>query len=124
MTNILDGKELAEKFKEEIKDKVSKLDKKPGLAVILVGDDPASHVYVDYKQKDCKDVGMESYKYVFEKPIKLLANAKDVLIAISSSGRSENILRALLGILVSRFLGTVVKFIMISCFGGHFNFLQ
>lgn len=34
------------------------------------------------------------YKYVFEKPVEMFANAKDILIAISSSGKSENILRA------------------------------
>ncbi|HCX13442.1 MAG TPA: bifunctional methylenetetrahydrofolate dehydrogenase/methenyltetrahydrofolate cyclohydrolase, partial [Gammaproteobacteria bacterium] len=43
---IIDGKEIAKKLRSSIAKQVAKLDRKPGLAVILVGDDPASAVYV------------------------------------------------------------------------------
>ena len=63
MAVILDGKLLAAKLKEEIKYQVSELKSEgvsPKLAVILVGDDPASQVYVRNKKRDCEDVGIIS----------------------------------------------------------------
>lgn len=60
MGNIIDGKALAAKIKAEIKEAVSGLNSKPGLAVIQVGDDPASKVYVGGKEKDALEVGFHS----------------------------------------------------------------
>jgi len=60
MGNIIDGKALAAKIKAEIKEAVSGLNPKPGLAVIQVGDDPASKVYVGGKEKDALEVGFHS----------------------------------------------------------------
>ena len=59
---IIDGKQIAKELRVKITDKVSKLDRKPGLAVILVGDDPASAVYVRNKDNACKEVGFHSEK--------------------------------------------------------------
>ncbi len=61
---ILDGKALAAKIKAKIADEVKKMDLRPGLAVILVGDNPASRVYVTSKRKDCDDCGFYSEEYV------------------------------------------------------------
>ena len=47
---ILDGKKVSEKILNEVKSKVDLMDKKPHLVVILVGDDPASKIYVRNKQ--------------------------------------------------------------------------
>lgn len=66
---ILDGKALAEKIRAEIKEKVSRLDPKPGLGVILVGNNPSSHVYVRGKEKACDEVGIISKKVVLDKNI-------------------------------------------------------
>ncbi len=61
---IISGKELSAKLKEALKGKIAAFEKEngylPGLAVILVGDDPASHVYVNNKEKACSEVGMYS----------------------------------------------------------------
>ena len=61
---IIDGKQVATQIREDIKEEVSKLWQtqglKPGLAVILVGEDPASQVYVRNKEKACHDVGIYS----------------------------------------------------------------
>ena len=68
MYQILDGKELARKIREELKLKVDKLKENgivPKLAVILVGDDSASKVYVKNKSKACKDVGVEFESLTF-----------------------------------------------------------
>lgn len=60
---IMDGKAFAEKVKAQIREKVSKLRRQPGLAVILVGDNPASQVYVRNKERDCAQCGIMCYDY-------------------------------------------------------------
>ncbi len=57
---IIDGKKVAAEIRAELKKKVSKLKEKPGLAVVLVGDDPASQVYVRGKDKACQEAGFYS----------------------------------------------------------------
>ena len=57
---ILDGKALSQNVLEKVKDKVSKLEKKPHLVVILVGDDSASRIYVNNKRKAAEQVGIKS----------------------------------------------------------------
>ena len=59
---IIDGKQIAKKLRSSIAEQVTKLDRKPGLAVVLVGDDPASEVYVRNKDNACKEVGFYSEK--------------------------------------------------------------
>ena len=58
MTRIIDGKKMAEDIYTELKEEVKNLEDKPGLAVILVGDDPASLVYVRNKERACKRLGL------------------------------------------------------------------
>lgn len=60
MATILDGKNLAKKITEDIKKQVENLGKKPKLAVILVGNNPASEIYVRNKQKKALELGFES----------------------------------------------------------------
>jgi methylenetetrahydrofolate dehydrogenase (NADP+)/methenyltetrahydrofolate cyclohydrolase len=60
--NIIDGKQIAQNLRNDIAKQVKKLDTPPGLAVILVGDDPASKVYVRNKDNACKEVGFYSEK--------------------------------------------------------------
>ena len=59
----IDGKALAAKLKEQVREEAAALSRKPGLAVILVGDDPASRVYVTSKRKDCEECGFYSEEY-------------------------------------------------------------
>ena len=63
MPIIIDGKKTAQKIKCRLKDKISNLKIKPGLAVILVGDNPASQVYVSMKKKACDEIGIKSFEY-------------------------------------------------------------
>lgn len=64
---IIDGKAVAKNLREQLKEQVAaqvaKGDRAPGLAVILVGADPASEVYVRNKRKACDDVGIKSFSY-------------------------------------------------------------
>jgi methylenetetrahydrofolate dehydrogenase (NADP+)/methenyltetrahydrofolate cyclohydrolase len=61
---LIDGKALAKKVRQEVAEEVERLKREqnivPGLAVILVGDDPASHAYVKMKAKACEEVGFYS----------------------------------------------------------------
>ena len=66
MAIIIDGKELAKKIRANLKIECEELKNKlinPKLAVIMVGDDPASKVYVRNKSKVCEDVGIEYKEY-------------------------------------------------------------
>lgn len=66
MAVIIEGKAVAGKIKDKIKEQVIDLKKKgitPGLAVVIVGEDPASKVYVANKRKDCAEVGILSEEY-------------------------------------------------------------
>ena len=60
MTKILDGKSLAQKITNKIKEEVSSFEKKPKLAVVLVGNNPASEIYVKNKEKKALELGFES----------------------------------------------------------------
>ena len=70
MAKIIDGKEIAKNTREQIAAEVSSFIERtgvtPGLAVIIVGDDPASQVYVRNKKKVCVEAGMNSW--VIEMP--------------------------------------------------------
>ncbi len=57
---ILDGKEVAAAVKDEVARAVAGLEYQPGLATVLVGDDPASHTYVRGKRRDAEQVGIKS----------------------------------------------------------------
>ena len=58
MAQILDGKALAKKIKQQVAAEAATLPRTPGLAVILVGENPASQVYVRGKEKDCEECGI------------------------------------------------------------------
>ena len=60
---ISDGKALAAKVKENVREEAAGLPRKPGLAVVLVGDDPASRVYVNGKRRDCEECGFFSEEH-------------------------------------------------------------
>ena len=66
MAKLLMGKEVSDRIKDEMKIEVENLKKagiNPGLAVILVGEDPASKVYVSNKKKACEYIGINSFEY-------------------------------------------------------------
>ena len=74
MAQIIDGKELAKNIRLKLKDEVIELknaDINPKLAVIMVGDDKASKVYVKNKSKACEDVGIEYEEYILPAKTKM-----------------------------------------------------
>jgi methylenetetrahydrofolate dehydrogenase (NADP+)/methenyltetrahydrofolate cyclohydrolase len=62
---ILDGKKLSEKILKKIQKQVAKMEALPGLAAILVGDDPASTLYIRLKKEACEKCGVHFHCYFF-----------------------------------------------------------
>ena len=70
MAQIISGKETAAKIRERLRAQIDQLRQKgyqPGLAVVIVGDDPASQVYVRNKEKACKEVGIAAQTFALPK---------------------------------------------------------
>ena len=67
MAKMIDGKQVSANVKEQVRQETEtlfqKYGKKPGLAVVIVGNDPASRVYVNNKKKACETVGFQSFEY-------------------------------------------------------------
>lgn len=68
MANLINGKEISASVRERVKTETAEFIQKtgvtPGLAVILVGDDPASKIYVGNKKKACLEVGFNSFEHI------------------------------------------------------------
>jgi len=84
---ILDGKKVSEKILSDVKEKISKMNKKPHLVVILVGNDDASKIYVKNKQKAAEKVGIKSTIIEFSEEI----TEEDLLIKINELNNNEDI---------------------------------
>ena len=85
MTHIINGKEIANNIRNQLKEDIAQLKNKykstPGLAVVQVGNNPASSVYVKAKAKNAKEVGIEVIDYHLEESItqeKLLENINNL----------------------------------------------
>ena len=88
MNNIINGTEIAKIIKDEIKKNIEDLQgKKPCLAVVIVGDDYASHVYVKNKNKACEYVGIKSDTYFLDTNI----TEQDLLTLIEKLNNDDNV---------------------------------
>lgn len=84
---IIDGKAAAAALREELATEVAQMDITPGLAVILVGDDPASQVYVRNKIKACEKAGIKS----FESRLSAKATEAEVIAEIEAFNDNSNV---------------------------------
>jgi len=87
---ILSGTELSKKIRLELKQQVLELKGKginPGLAVVLVGQDPASQVYVGKKGKACEELGINSYPYLLDES----TSEEHLLALISKLNEDKNV---------------------------------
>ena len=64
---IIDGKKISQKILDTLKSRIKNLKETPGLALVLVGDNPASEIYVNFKEKTCKEVGFYCERYNLDK---------------------------------------------------------
>ncbi|MEK7481731.1 MAG: bifunctional 5,10-methylenetetrahydrofolate dehydrogenase/5,10-methenyltetrahydrofolate cyclohydrolase, partial [Patescibacteria group bacterium] len=62
---LIDGRAIAQTIRDDVKKKIAASGITPGLAVVLVGGNPASHTYVELKERACQDVGIHFEKYLF-----------------------------------------------------------
>lgn len=71
---VMDGKALAAKIKEQVRLRVEQMERKPGMAMVLVGEDPAGQVYEAGKRRDCQQCGVyyETYRLPEDVPQKEL----------------------------------------------------
>ncbi|MGH7769130.1 MAG: bifunctional methylenetetrahydrofolate dehydrogenase/methenyltetrahydrofolate cyclohydrolase FolD [Candidatus Binatia bacterium] len=91
MATIIDGKAVAREIQAEIKAEVDGLKRRwgmvPGLGVVLVGDDPASHLYVKNKEKACKEVGIRSEEHLLPESV----SEREILSLIQKLNRNNEI---------------------------------
>ena len=90
MANIIDGKAISQAIKDEVKAKVADLNGKgiyPCLAVILVGNDPASAVYVGNKKKACEYTGIKSVSYELPEE----TNQEELLSLIDKLNKDDSV---------------------------------
>lgn len=91
---VIDGKAIADKITEEVRGEVERLKAAgitPGLAAVLVGDNPASHIYVTNKAKTCEKLGI--YSEVIKRPVDL---PRPVLLALVEQLNNRNDIHGIL----------------------------
>jgi len=89
MAKILDGKKLADKILENLKKKIKKTNLKLGLAVILVGENPTSEIFINQKRKACERIKIDFHLYKFPKKIrqkKLKKEIEKIVVNPKNSG--------------------------------------
>jgi len=91
MALIIDGKAVAKDVQRHIKEEVEGLERRwgmaPGLGVVLVGDDPGSHIYVRNKEKACKEVGIKSFEHMLPATI----SEKELLAVVQQLNKDKNV---------------------------------
>ena len=84
---IIDGRKIAQNLLDRLADEVQKLEQRPGLAVIIVGNNPASKIYVANKLTMCKQVGIYSKKIVLAEH----TSEKELLAEIDKLNKADSI---------------------------------
>jgi len=91
MATIIDGKAVAKEVQNQIKQEVDGLERRwglaPGLAVVLVGDDPGSHIYVRNKEKACKEAGIKSFEHLLPATI----SEKELLALVHQLNKDKRV---------------------------------
>lgn len=84
---IINGKEIASKIRENLKEEIAEKDLKPGLAIIMVGNNPASEIYVRNKRKACAEIGIKEELYQYDENV----SEKELINCIIKLNNDENI---------------------------------
>ncbi|OIO48659.1 MAG: bifunctional 5,10-methylene-tetrahydrofolate dehydrogenase/5,10-methylene-tetrahydrofolate cyclohydrolase [Parcubacteria group bacterium CG_4_9_14_0_2_um_filter_41_8] len=84
---IINGKKIADQIRQEVADQVAKLNIQPCLAVLLIGNDPASHLYVSIKKKAAEQCGIQICLYNFDE----IADEDEILETISFLNKDEEV---------------------------------
>ena len=86
-SNIINGKKIAKELQLKLRKKIVEEKITPALAAILIGDNPASELYLKLKEKACRKVGLEFYKYYCEEEL----SQKEILEAIDYLNKDDSI---------------------------------
>lgn len=84
---IINGKEIAKEIRESIKNEIAEKSLKPGLAIIMVGNNPASEIYVRNKEKACAEVGINAKVFHYEETV----SETELINCIEALNEDENI---------------------------------
>jgi methylenetetrahydrofolate dehydrogenase (NADP+)/methenyltetrahydrofolate cyclohydrolase len=91
MAVIIDGKAVAKEVRKQIKEDVEGLERRwglvPGLGVVLVGDDPASHIYVRNKENACREAGIQSFEHLLPATI----TERDLLALVHQLNKDKRV---------------------------------
>ncbi len=87
MAKIIDGKQISAEIRAELRCEIAGMRVKPGLAVVIAGDDMASHTYVRNKKKACEEIGI--YSEVYELPASV--SQDELLALVGKLNRDEKI---------------------------------
>lgn len=87
MSQLINGKSLAGRITEEVRSEIENLGTAPGLAVVLVGDDEPSHLYVGIKEKACAEVGIRFEKHMLPAD----TTSHDVLALIKDLNQRDDV---------------------------------
>jgi methylenetetrahydrofolate dehydrogenase (NADP+)/methenyltetrahydrofolate cyclohydrolase len=91
MAAIIDGKAVAKEVQKQIKEEIDGLERRwgivPGLAVVLVGDDPASHIYVRNKEKASKEAGIKSFEHFLPATV----SEKELLALVHQLNKNKSV---------------------------------
>lgn len=91
MATIIDGKAVAKEVQKQIKEEIVGLERRwgirPGLGVLLVGEDAASQIYVKSKEKACQEVGIKSYEHILPATV----SEKDLLAVINQFNKNKDV---------------------------------
>ena len=91
MAVILDGKKTSAEIREELRREVEGMPLRPGLAVIMAGDNPASAIYVRNKIKACEEVGIQSFAYNFRSDV-TFETVRQCILDLNADDRVHGIL--------------------------------
>ena len=84
---IIDGKEIAKEIRANLKKEISENDLHPGLAIIIVGNNPASEIYVRNKRKACAEIGIKEELYQYNEE----ASEEQIINCIIKLNNDDNI---------------------------------
>lgn len=84
---IINGKEIASEIRENLKEEIAEKDLKPGLAIIMVGNNPASEIYVRNKRKACAEIGIKEELYQYDENV----SEEQLINCIIKLNNDENI---------------------------------
>lgn len=84
---IINGKEIASEIRKELKEEIREKKLKPGLAIIMVGNNPASEIYVRNKRKACAEIGIKEELYQYDENI----SEKEIINCIIKLNNEDNI---------------------------------